>query len=222
MTTHDVFVTGGTGYLGRPLIERLLHRGHRVRALARAQSIGKLPSGTHPVIGNALDASSFCEMVPPADTLLHLVGVPHPNPAKAKAFRAVDLASIQTSVDVATRSGIRHFVYVSVAHPAPVMRAYIAVRQEAESLIRQSGLNATLLRPWYVLGPGRWWPYALKPLYALFERLPTTHAAAQRLGLVTRTQMVMALVVALEDPPRGVRVLEVPEIRAASFKTAAP
>ena len=99
MTTHDVFVTGGTGYLGRPLIERLLHRGHRVRALARAQSIGKLPSGAHPVIGNALDASSFFEMVPPADTLLHLVGVPHPNPAKAKAFRAIDLASIQTSVD---------------------------------------------------------------------------------------------------------------------------
>ncbi len=160
-------------------------------------------------------------MVPPADTMLHLVGVPHPNPAKAKAFRAIDLASIQTSVDVATRSGIRHFVYVSVAHPAPVMRAYIAVRQEAESLIRQSGLNATLLRPWYVLGPGRWWPYALKPLYALFERLPTTRAAAQRLGLVTRTQMVMALVGALEDPPRGVRVLEVPEIRGASFKAAA-
>jgi uncharacterized protein YbjT (DUF2867 family) len=101
------------------------------------------------------------------------------------------------------------------------MRAYIAVRQEAESLIRQSGLNATLLRPWYVLGPGRWWPYALKPLYALFERLPTTRAAAQRLGLVSRTQMVMALVGALEDPPRGVRVLEVPEIRGASFKAAA-
>jgi uncharacterized protein YbjT (DUF2867 family) len=69
--------------------------------------------------------------------------------------------AIRASVEAARATGVRHLVYVSVAHPAPVMRAYIAVRQEGERLIRASGLAATILRPWYVLGPGHRWPYLL-------------------------------------------------------------
>ncbi|MFL5496078.1 MAG: NAD-dependent epimerase/dehydratase family protein [Gemmatimonadales bacterium] len=40
---HLVFVTGGTGYLGRVLIPELLHRGHAVRALVRPGSGRGLP-----------------------------------------------------------------------------------------------------------------------------------------------------------------------------------
>ena len=51
-TTQDVFITGGTGYMGSRLIPRLLARGHRVRALVRKGSEGKLPSGCDAVVGN--------------------------------------------------------------------------------------------------------------------------------------------------------------------------
>jgi uncharacterized protein YbjT (DUF2867 family) len=110
----------------------------------------------------------------------------------------------------------RHLVYVSVAHPAPVMRAYIAVRQEGEALVATSGIRATILRPWYVLGPGHRWPYVLVPAYAVLRRLPATRAGAERLGLVTHEQMVAALVRVVEAPPdSGVRIVEVPEIRGS-------
>ena len=103
---------------------------------------------------------------------------------------------------------------MSVAHPAPVMKAYIAVRQQGEAMVRSLGLPATIVRPWYVLGPGHYWPYALVPVYAVLARLPSTREGAQRLGLVTRAQMVRALVQAIDTPPvAGVRVIEVPEIR---------
>lgn len=210
---HDVFVTGGTGYLGRPLIADLLGRGHRVRALVRAGAERRLPGGTEPAVGDALRAESFTAGVAPADTLVHLVGTPRPSPPKAAQFRSVDLASIQASVAAAVKAGVHHLVYVSVAHPAPVMRAYIAVRVEGETLVRDSGLAATMLRPWYVLGPGHRWPYLLLPFYALLRVLPATREGAQRLGLVTRRQMVSALVRAVENPPTGVRVVGVPEIR---------
>ena len=75
-------------------------------------------------------------------------------------------------------------------------------------------MNATVLRPWYVLGPGHWWPYALLPVYWLFELIPFTQAGARRLGLVTHEQMVNALVFAVENPCSGTRIVEVPEIRA--------
>ena len=61
-------------------------------------------------------------------------------------------------------AGVQHFVYISVAHPAPMMKAYIEVRSQCEAMIRQSGMNATILRPWYVLGPGHRWPYLLLPI----------------------------------------------------------
>src|SRR5262249_20632521 len=127
--------------------------------------------------------------VSPAETFVHLVGVSHPAPWKADQFRAVDLASVRASVSAAREARIRHFVYVSVAHPAPVMKVYIEVRAECEMLLASAGLNATILRPWYILGPGHRWPVVLKPLYWIFERLPSTSDTTRRLGLVTLEQM---------------------------------
>ncbi len=213
MGTHSVFVTGGTGYMGRPLIQELLTRGHSVRALVRPGSTGKLPAGVEEAIGDALDAASFAALVPPADTLVHLVGTPHPSPLKARQFREVDLVSVRAAVAAVENSTVRHLIYLSVTHPAPVMKAFIAARMEGEALVRASGLAATILRPWYVLGPGHRWPYLLVPIYRVLEALPATRERARRLGLVTLDQMVAALVRAVENPAQDAKVVEVPEIR---------
>ena len=213
--SHRVFVTGGTGYVGRPLITRLLQRGHEVRALVRPDSEKKLPAGCHAILGDALDGNSYAARIAPADTFVELVGVPHPSPSKAAEFRRVDLASGGSAVDAARDAGVQHFIYISVAHPAPVMKAYIEVRSRVEDLISNSGMNATIVRPWYVLGPGHRWPYLLLPMYKLMELFPSTRKGALRLGLVTLEQMVAALAHAVENPVQGVRIVQVPEIRAA-------
>jgi uncharacterized protein YbjT (DUF2867 family) len=214
MTTRRVFITGGTGYMGRALIEKLLGRGHEVRALVRRGSEGKLPAGAEAVVGDPLDESSFAGRVAPSDTFVQLVGVAHPSPAKAKEFREIDLVSGRASVSAARNANVKHFVYVSVAQPAPVMQDYQAVRAEVEGLLRESGVPATILRPWYVLGPGHRWPYALVPFYWVMERLPSKRETALRLGLVTREQMIAALVRAVEEPSTDFRVVTVPEIKA--------
>jgi uncharacterized protein YbjT (DUF2867 family) len=210
---RDVFVTGGTGYLGRPLIEALLSRGHTVRALTREASAPSLPAGPIVVKGNALDPAGWTGSVAPADTFVHLVGTPHPNPAKAARFQAVDLTSIRAAVQAATAAGARHFVYVSVAHPAPVMHAFIEVRKHGEALVRGSGLAATILRPWYVLGPGHRWAQLLQPLYAIARLIPSMREGAERLAPVPRAAVIDTLVRSIESPPDGVRVIEAPEIR---------
>jgi nucleoside-diphosphate-sugar epimerase len=212
---NPVFVTGGTGYLGRPLIEALIAKRFDVRALVRPGSEAKLPAGPRAVPGDALEADSFADRIPADATIVHLVGTPHPSPAKAAEFQRVDLASIRATTTAAIRARAGHLVYVSAAHPAPVMKAYIAVRVAGEALVSATGIPATILRPWYVLGPGHRWPYALVPFYALFRALPTTREGARRLGLVTRSAMVAALVHAVESAPaRGIRLVEVPEIQA--------
>jgi uncharacterized protein YbjT (DUF2867 family) len=220
--TRDVFLTGGTGYMGRRLAPALMARGHRVRVLTRAASLARAPAGAHAVVGDALDASSYSGVLTARDTLVHLVGTPHPSPAKAAEFRRVDLPSIEAAVAAATAAGVAHLVYVSVAHPAPIMDAYIAVRSAGERAIAEAALTATVLRPWYVLGPGHWWPLVLVPAYTLLEAIPSTRAGARRLGLVTIIQMINALVDAVENPPAAgsVRILNVPDIRRAPVAAA--
>lgn len=220
MTGRNVFITGGTGYIGQVLIPRLLERGHTGRALVRRGSEQKLPPGCEAVIGNALDGSTFADQVRPSDTFVQLVGVPHPSPAKAAEFQSIDLVSVRASVSAAARAGVEHFIYVSVAQPAPVMKAYQAVRAEGERLIRESGMNATIIRPWYVLGPGHRWAYTLIPMYWLLERLPGTRETARRLGLVTLDQMVSAITTAVGSSAEGVRIYDVPSIREAAKPAA--
>lgn len=171
-----------------------------------------MPSGCEAVTGDPFNRATFADAIAPADTYVQLVGVPHPSPSKARQFVEIDLRSAVESIAAAKDAGIAHFVYVSVAQPAPVMQAYQAARGEAERVLVASGLNHTILRPWYVLGPRHRWPYVLLPAYWLLEQLPATRETAQRLGLVTLDQMVNALVIAVESPAAS-RVVEVPEIR---------
>lgn len=210
----NIFITGGTGYIGTRLINVLSKRGHTITAFVRGCSEHKLPNTCTPFIGNVLDATTYSTAMRGCDTLVHLVGVAHPSPRKSEEFRTIDLASVQQVIPVAKQCGIQHFVYVSVAHPAPVMKPYWQARAKAEELIRQYFTNRTFIRPWYVLGPGHWWAYMLMPLYAFWKLLPSTRATALRLDLVTIDNIIATLVNAVEHTPPQERLIEAQEIKS--------
>src|SRR5947199_9514688 len=100
-------------------------------------------------------------------------------------------------------------------HSRLMMRSYIAILAECESVLHSSGLNVIIVRPWYVLGPGHRWPYALLPMYWICDLIPSTRDGARRLGLVTLPQITRTLVSAIENPCVGARIIEVRQIRAA-------
>ena len=210
----DVFLTGASGYLGRHLGPELIRRGYHVHALVRGLSAHRLDARCRVVVGDPLDSDTFADAIPARATVVHLVGVARPTPAKAAEFRSVDLQSTGEVLEAALTARASHFVYISVAQPSPVMREYVQARQDAEHMIRASGLPATFLRPWYVLGPGRRWPLMLIPLYRILELIPRTRESARRLGFVGIGQMTEAIASAVDNPPAGVRIIEVPEIRA--------
>jgi uncharacterized protein YbjT (DUF2867 family) len=217
---RKVAITGATGYMGRALTAQLVARGHHVRALIRPGSRHRVVPGAEPVTVDLFNVSELARALWDRDTVVHLVGTAHPNPSKAEEFQRVDLPAARACIAAAARNGLPHFVYVSVAHPAPVMQAYIATRVDAERELAKTGLTATVLRPWYVLGPGHRWPLLLTPFYACAQLIPGLRERATRLGLVTLEQMTGALVQAVEHPPRdgAGRIVEVPQIRRASAR----
>ncbi|MFO0705847.1 MAG: NAD(P)H-binding protein [Nitrospira sp.] len=219
MTARRIVVIGSTGYLGFHLIGRLFARGSCVVAIVRTGSAKRLPEGCEIVEANPLDRNGLRPHLQAGDTVVQLVGTPKPAPWKGAQFQAVDLTAGLASIEAAREARVGHFVYVSVAHPAPIMKSYIAVRRECEARLSASGLRVTILRPWYILGPGHWWPLGLQPVYRLMERIPSTREAALRLGLVTLRQMLSALIWVVEHPPETRRTIEVPEIRRLGSAT---
>ena len=209
-----VFIAGGTGYLGFRLISILLKKGHKVIALVRPGSERKLPEHCPFVIGNPFDPGSFGSKIPKGCVFVQLLGVPHPSPKKKEAFYSIDLASARASAAAAAQAGVGHFVYVSVAmEPASIMRDYQQARALAEEILVETGLPLTFIRPWYVIGPGHWWPLLLTPLFWLLKKLPATRQKALALDLVSLRQMLRALESAVEQSPTKLRTIEVADMR---------
>jgi uncharacterized protein YbjT (DUF2867 family) len=209
---HRILIAGANGYIGSRLAGCLLKRGHDVAALVRA-SARQVPEGCAVVHGDALDESSYTEAARGSDTLVHLVEVAHPSPSKAAEFEALDLASARTAARAAKTAGIKHIVYVSVARPAPVMHAYVEARRRAEEALAASNIPCTFLQPWYVVGPGHYWPLLILPAYKVCEWLPATRETALRLGLLSIGTMLQALTHAVESPPHATRSWDVVRIR---------
>jgi uncharacterized protein YbjT (DUF2867 family) len=217
-TKHPVFITGGTGYIGKRLIKILLNEGFEVSALVRQQSVNKLPPGCIPVIADPFDHNSYVQSIGANSIFIHLLGVSHPGPKKAAQFYSIDLASAKQSVEAAKKAAVYHFVYVSVSqYPTKIMAAYQDARAQGESAITASGLKTTLIRPWYVVGPGHYWPLLFLPVMKIMENIPSTAAKAKSLGLVTLKQMLMTLKKLVTDPlPGNINIVEISDIKKAN------
>lgn len=210
-----VFITGGTGYMGKRLIPLLQQKGYAITALVRKGSESKLPAGCNIITANPFDAESFTKQIPAEAIFIQLLGVPHPGPKKKEQFKTIDLASVKASAIAALHAGVKHFIYVSVAQtPTRIMEDYQHCRAEGENSVTATGIPATFIRPWYVTGPGHYWPLFFQPLFKLLEWIPATSGKAKALRLITLQQMLCALVHAAEHPPAGGAVInEISDIR---------
>lgn len=211
----QVFISGGTGYIGRRLITILLKKGYAVKTLVRKGSESKVPKGCDYVISNPFQSQSIAKEIPPGSTFVQLLGVAHPGPGKAEQFKTIDLASVKASAEAAKEAGVEHFIYVSVAQtPTRIMHDYQQCRKQGEAYILEKGLPATFVRPWYVVGPGHYWPLLLWPLFKLAEWLPSVSQKARALRLVSLNQMLNTLVSAVEEKlSTNVNIVEISEIR---------
>src|SRR5688500_10239584 len=131
----DVLVTGGTGRLGRRLVEPLQGAGHRVKVMSRR---GAGPGGVRGDLDTGRDlhaASAGAEVVVHAAT-----GYPHGNPWQT------DVAGTRRLVQAVDRERLQHLVYVSIVGVDRIPFGYYRAKFSAEQVLLASGLPVTLLR----------------------------------------------------------------------------
>lgn len=151
-----VLVTGGTGHLGRSVVELLLSRGDEVRVLARSP-------GSDPRIdwsrGDLATGAGIGDAVADVDVVVHAATW---SPAARRGYLLpVDLVRTPTDVDVAgtrrllaeaSRVGVEHFLHVSIVGLERVRLPYARVKLSAEEQVRASAV------PWSIVpATGFYW-----------------------------------------------------------------
>src|SRR5258708_6552815 len=139
-----ILVTGGTGNLGRRVVDRLRKAGRNVRVLSRG--VHESTDGIEYAVGDLAKGEGVEAAVEGASIVIHCAGV-----GKIKE----DTAQAQNLVNAAKQAGVKHFVTISVvgADRIPVksgvdraMFAYFASQLAKERVVAESGLPWTNLR----------------------------------------------------------------------------
>ncbi|MGX8909617.1 SDR family oxidoreductase [Streptomyces netropsis] len=131
--TSSILVTGGTGTLGGHVVPLLRDAGHPVRVLSRH---GREPDGgVEYVTGDLLKDEGIEAAVEGAEIVLHLAGGPKG-----------DDEATSNLVRAASRTGVKHMVYISVIGADTMPLGYFRAKLGAERAIADSGIPWTTLR----------------------------------------------------------------------------
>jgi len=150
--THSasVLVVGGSGFLGRHLIPRLLGRGHRVRAACRGGAGARPARGLEWVAADLTAASGIDEVVHGCDVVVHLAGK---LVEAGEEARRLDLDGTRHLVRAADRADVRRIVYVSALGADQALGPFLRRKREAEGIVRGAVAEHVIVRPSLVVGP---------------------------------------------------------------------
>ncbi len=144
-------MTGATGFVGGATVRALVGAGHAVRALTRRPQPAQ--AGVTWVEGGLGDSAALAELCAGADIVLHIAGVVNA-PDKA-GFDAANVTGTANVLAAAEGAGVRRFVHVSsLSAREPALSMYGDSKERGEALVRQSGMDWTVIRPPGVYGPG--------------------------------------------------------------------
>jgi NADH dehydrogenase len=151
-----VFVTGGTGFVGRRLLKAIPALDRPVFVLARrAHTARPADPGMTIVAGDLLRPESYRHALPSCDTVLHLAAVT--GAASAAEHERVNAEGTQVLLEECRRAGVEKVLFVSsvaASFPDKTGYYYALAKVRAEDAVRRSGLRFLIVRPTMILGPG--------------------------------------------------------------------
>ncbi|WP_226040620.1 complex I NDUFA9 subunit family protein [Natrinema sp. DC36] len=196
-----ILVAGGTGFIGTNLCAELAERGHEVTALSRSpDDDNEFPDGVESVMGDVGAYDSIVDTVAGHDAVVNLVSLsPLFDPPRGTSHREVHLRGTENLVRAAEAGGVDRFLQMSGLGADPNgATAFIRAKGEAEAVVRDSGLEWTIVRPSVVFGDG-------DEFVGFTKTLTTPYLTALPAGGRTRFQpiwvgdLVPVLADALED-----------------------
>lgn len=156
MQITTLCVIGGAGFVGRHLCQQLAAQGYRVRVPTRdrerAKALILLPT-VDVVVADVQDPAALAALVQGCDAVINLVGVLHDARGK-RGFAAAHVALARNVVAACRANKVRRLLQMSaLAAATNAPSAYLRSKGEAETIVRESGLDFTIFRPSVIFGP---------------------------------------------------------------------
>ncbi len=152
-----ILVTGATGFVGAEILRRASARGWRVRGLSRrperAEELGRLPH-VELFRGDVGDPVDLDEALEGVKTVIHLVGIIVAT--REQSFEKAHIVGTKTVLETTVRAGVRRYVHMSAmgVEAGRGLSEYYRTKWAAEVAVRASDVEATVLRPSIIFGPG--------------------------------------------------------------------
>lgn len=198
-----IFVTGGTGFVGRAVIQALRAEGYAVRCLVRRGSERDLRGfgAIERVEGDVMARQTLDAGISGCDAVIHLVGLIRERPASGSTFERVHVQGTQNVLDAAATAGVRRYVHMSALGSRPGARSrYHQTKWAAEEAVRSSPLPWTIFRPSIIYGRGDEFVMMLRGMMQRFTVVPVIGSGRQRLQPVPVEQVAHGFARALTLP----------------------
>src|SRR5438552_2843384 len=167
-----VFVTGGTGFVGRAVVQALGAEGYAVRCLVRRGSERDLRGlgAIERVEGDVMARQSLDEGMAGCNAVIHLVGIIREHPASGVTFERVHTQGTINVLEAAATVGARRYVHMSaLGTRVGAHSRYHRTKWAAEEVVRASPIPWTIFRPSIIYGRGDGF---VSMLAGMIERLP--------------------------------------------------
>ena len=150
-----ILVTGGTGFIGRNLVNELLRQDKEVRILVRpAKKTPNLPKDTavEVVVCSLQDERGLRASMKGVQQVFHLASAERAG--SRVDLEAVDVQGTRRVAAAAVQAGVQHMLYLShVGADRGSAYSVMKVKGIAEGLIQQSGIRNTIIRSTAIFGP---------------------------------------------------------------------
>ena len=205
-----ILVTGASGFVGSHLVPALLGAGHQVIALARTPTAGETVVGRLPGprrgdvevrIGDVTRPESLAPAMAGADAVVHLVALPRDFRGGAD-LRLVNTEGTRAVIAAMWKAGVKRLIHMGAmgVEDDPALH-YASSKAKAESLVSDSGLDWTILKPSLQFGEGDGFFNIIASLVRISPGIvPVPGDGSARFQPIHSGDVAMVTVRALADP----------------------
>jgi uncharacterized protein YbjT (DUF2867 family) len=205
--TGRIFITGGTGFVGRNIIQALGDRPVRVLVRDQTKSTNVAAPNVEIVTGDVTRPESLRGRMDGCEAVIHLVAIIEEG--GGASFDSVIRGGTINVVREAQRAGVRRFLHMSALGTRNDPRfGYFEAKWQAEKAVEQSGFPWTIFRPSVIFGPGDGFITTLANLIKTAPVIPVVGAGRSLFQPIAAGELAAAFARALDDPATAGHIYE--------------